>query len=65
MSAHGGGVIIYLMQEGRNIGLGSKLRTYALQADGLDTVEANEFLGYENDERSFLPAQKIIEDLNI
>ena len=65
MAAHGGGVVIYLSQEGRGIGLASKLRTYGLQSKGLDTVEANEFLGYENDERSFLPAYKIMQDLQI
>jgi GTP cyclohydrolase II len=58
-----GGVILYLMQEGRGIGLASKLRTYELQAKGLDTVEANEFLGYENDERSMQPAKAILDDL--
>ncbi len=58
-----GGIILYLMQEGRGIGLVNKLRTYSLQYEGLDTVDANKFLGYEDDERPFLPAAIMLKQL--
>lgn len=58
-----GGIIIYLMQEGRGIGLTNKLRTYDLQAKGFDTVDANELLGFDDDERLFLPAATILKAL--
>lgn len=65
MNTHdGGGILIYLMQEGRGIGLTNKLRTYVQQAAGLDTVDANEILGFEDDVRLFQPAAEILEDLN-
>ena len=60
-----GGIIIYLMQEGRGIGLTNKLRAYDLQAQGMDTVDANEVLGFDDDERLFLPAVRILELLGI
>jgi GTP cyclohydrolase II len=60
-----GGIILYLMQEGRGIGLTSKLKTYNLQDAGLDTVEANEILGYEDDERSFQAAASMLKSFNI
>jgi len=65
MDAEGGGVIVYLIQEGRGIGLINKLRAYALQTEGLDTVEANEFLGFDDEERAFEPAAKILQILGI
>lgn len=65
MRAQGGGVILYLMQEGRGIGLANKLRAYVLQQQGLDTVEANHALGYGDDERMFGLAGKILQDMGI
>jgi GTP cyclohydrolase II len=53
MGEEGAGVLLYLNQEGRGIGLANKMRVYDLQADGLDTVEANHRLGYDDDERDF------------
>jgi GTP cyclohydrolase II len=54
----GGGILIYEQQEGRGIGLMAKLQAYELQDSGLDTVEANERLGFKADQRDFaLPAQ--------
>lgn len=59
------GVIIYLMQEGRGIGLTNKLRTYIFQNAGLDTVEANLALGFSDDSRNFEAAAKILKNLDI
>ena len=61
----GGGVLVYLAQEGRDIGLLNKMRAYALQDSGLDTIDANHALGFEMDERYFLPACRILGELGI
>ena len=59
------GLLIYLRQEGRGIGLLNKLRAYNLQDDGLDTVEANVHLGFEPDERDYSAAVDMLEDLGV
>lgn len=60
-----GGIIVYLRQEGRNIGIINKLRAYALQEQGLDTVEANLQLGLPADDRNFSIAIEILNILNV
>lgn len=59
------GILIYLAQEGRDIGLLNKLRAYSLQENGMDTVEANEDLGFNDDERLYYPAKEILSQLKI
>jgi 3,4-dihydroxy 2-butanone 4-phosphate synthase/GTP cyclohydrolase II len=61
----GQGVIVYLRQEGRGIGLLEKLRAYNLQDDGLDTIDANLALGHESDQRDYAMAAAILEDLGV
>ena len=61
----GGGIILYLEQEGRGLGLTNKMRAYALQDDGLDTLDANTMLGFDDDERDYGIAVRMLQILEL
>ena len=65
LAKQGSGVLLYLAQEGRGIGLVNKLRAYELQDDGFDTIDANEQLGFDADERIYAPAATMLSRMGI
>jgi GTP cyclohydrolase II len=60
LSEAGGGIVLYLEQEGRGLGLANKMRAYTLQDDGLDTMDANMMLGFDDDERNYGVAARML-----
>jgi GTP cyclohydrolase II len=63
LAQHDGGIVLYLEQEGRGLGLANKIRTYQLQDGGLDTVDANSVLGFDDDERDYGIAVRMLQML--
>jgi GTP cyclohydrolase II len=63
LAQRGGGIVLYLEQEGRGLGLANKIRTYQLQDGGLDTVDANSVLGFDDDERDYGIAVRMLQML--
>jgi GTP cyclohydrolase II len=63
LEEEGGGIILYLEQEGRGLGLANKMRTYKLQDEGLDTLDANTTLGFDDDERDYGVAARMLQIL--
>ena len=65
MSEAGTGIVLYLRQEGRGIGIMNKVRAYSLQDQGLDTVDANRALGFRDDERDYAIAAHMLRSLRV
>ncbi len=65
ISEYGKGILLYLRQEGRDIGITNKIKAYSLQDKGLDTVKANEMIGFPSDSRDYAPAAQMLKALGI
>jgi GTP cyclohydrolase II len=65
LSEAGGGIVLYLEQEGRGLGLANKMRAYTLQDNGLDTMDANMMLGFDDDERNYSVAARMLKMIGV